>query len=69
VRVDAPVYRFDDLAPAQPIDGPAIVEYSGSTLFLPSGWSARIDERRNAHLTRAGSTRLSAEQSSSKEMA
>jgi DNA-binding transcriptional LysR family regulator len=65
----APVYRFDDLAPAQPIDGPAIVEYSGSTLFLPSGWNARIDERRNAHLTRASASRLSAEQSSSKETA
>ena len=69
VRVDAPVFRFDDLAPAQPIEGPAIVEYSGSTLFLPSGWNARIDERRNAHLTRAASTRLSAEQSASKETA
>ena len=69
VRVDAPVYRFDSLAPAQPIDGPAIVEYSGSTLFLPSGWNARIDERRNAHLTRTSSTRAPVEASASKETA
>jgi N-methylhydantoinase A len=52
VRVDAPVFRFDDLAPAQSLAGSAIVEYRGSTLFLPTGWNARIDARRNAHLAR-----------------
>jgi len=57
VRVEAPVFRFDDLAPEQTIAGPAIVEYRGSTLFLPTGWSARIDIRRNAHLARAAITK------------
>jgi len=52
VRVEAPVFRFDDLVPEQFIRGPAIVEYRGSTLFLPTGWNARIDVRRNAHLAR-----------------
>ena len=52
VRVEAPVFRFDDLAPDQALAGPAIVEYRGSTLFLPAGWHARIDAARNAHLAR-----------------
>src|SRR5205085_2722530 len=56
MRVDAPVYRFDDLVPEQSLAGPAIAEYRGSTLFLPDGWNARIDERRNAHLTHASTT-------------
>jgi len=51
-RVDAPVYRFDDLAPGQPVAGAAIVEYRGSTLFLPTGWQGRMDARGNAHLAR-----------------
>jgi N-methylhydantoinase A len=56
VRADAPVFRFDDLAAEQTLTGPAIVEYRGSTLFLPSGWTARIDARRNAHLVREALT-------------
>jgi N-methylhydantoinase A len=68
-RVEAPVYRFDDLVPDQAIAGPAIVEYRGSTLFLPTGWAARIDERRNAHLSRASSSQASTQFSTSKEAA
>ena len=46
------VYRFDDLRAGQAIAGPAVVEYSGSTLFLPPGWDARFDAMMNAHLSR-----------------
>ena len=52
VWVEALVYRFDDLRAGQAIAGPAVVEYSGSTLFLPPGWDARFDAMMNAHLSR-----------------
>lgn len=69
LRADAPVHRFDDLAPGQAIAGPALVEYRGSTLFLPGGWHARIDARRNAHLVRETAAATSAPRAASKEMA
>jgi len=70
VRAEAPVYRFDDLAPEQGIAGPAIVEYRGSTLFLPSNWQARIDERRNALLTRTNDvTQPTPQRAAAKEIA
>lgn len=53
VRAEALVYRFDDLRAGQAIGGAAVVEYSGSTLFLPPGWNARFDAMMNAHLARA----------------
>ena len=68
-RVDAPVYRFDDLAPEQGIAGPSIVEYRGSTLFLPTGWQARIDARRNAHLVREAVAQSTPPRNMSKETA
>ena len=68
-RVDAPVYRFDDLSPEQGIAGPSIVEYRGSTLFLPTGWQARIDARRNAHLVREAVAQSTPPRNMSKETA
>lgn len=44
------VYRFDDLFPEQSIQGPAIVEYPGSTLFLAPKWTCTFDAFKNAHL-------------------
>ncbi len=49
---EAVVYRFVDLRPTHTISGPAIVEYPGSTLFVPPGWAARYDERANALVER-----------------
>jgi N-methylhydantoinase A/oxoprolinase/acetone carboxylase beta subunit len=69
MRVDAPVYRFDDLAAEQAIAGAAIVEYRGSTLFLPSGWHARLDTRGNARLVREPVAPGSSQQAARKEMA
>ena len=46
-----PVYSFDDLAPGHSIREPAIVEYSGSTLFVQPGWAVEFDERMTAHAT------------------
>ncbi|HYH40425.1 MAG TPA: hydantoinase/oxoprolinase family protein [Burkholderiales bacterium] len=49
---NAPVYRHVDLAPGHRFEGPAIVEYAGSTLFVPPGWNAEFDTFRNARITR-----------------
>jgi N-methylhydantoinase A len=46
----APVYRLLALRPDCVLDGPAIVEYPGATLYLAPGWQCRLDAMRNAHL-------------------
>jgi N-methylhydantoinase A/oxoprolinase/acetone carboxylase beta subunit len=53
VAAQAAVHRFDDVHEGQVVHGPAVVEYAGSTLFLPQPWSARFDAAGNAHLTAA----------------
>jgi len=47
-----PVYRFDSLAPGERFEGPAIVEYRGSTLVVPPRWSVRYDNFMNAIVSR-----------------
>lgn len=51
---EVPLYRATELMADHHVAGPAVVEYPGSTLFIPADWSARCDRMRNAHLTRAG---------------
>lgn len=51
-RAQAPVYRMSTLAPGVMLNGPAIVEYPGATLYLAPGWTCRLDVMRNAHLVR-----------------
>jgi len=48
----APIYRFDDLGPGHAFSGPAVVEYPGSTLFVPAAWRVEFDEMMNAHAHR-----------------
>ena len=49
---DVNVYRLSDLRAGQTIDDTAIVEYPGSTLFIPPGWSAACNEFQILHLQR-----------------
>lgn len=49
-----PIYRFGDLCPEQIVQGPTIVEYVGSTLFIQAGWTAAYDRMMNAHLSNKG---------------
>jgi N-methylhydantoinase A len=49
---DLPVYRLAELSPDHVFAGPAVVEYAGSTLFVPPGWTAACDRYRNLRLTR-----------------
>jgi len=44
---NTPVYDGERLQPANRIDGPAIVEYPGSTVNVLSGQTARVDEYLN----------------------
>ena len=52
-RVEAAVWRFDALGPGQRFAGPAVLDYSGATLYLPPGWVARLDAMMNAHVAPA----------------
>jgi N-methylhydantoinase A len=41
---DTPIFERDRLPPLQRIDGPAMIEESGSTTVVPEGWHARVLE-------------------------
>ncbi|MCA8929032.1 MAG: hydantoinase/oxoprolinase family protein [Alphaproteobacteria bacterium] len=51
-RVPAPVHDRARLAVGQILEGPAIVESLDSTLVLPPGWRARVDDAGFLRLTR-----------------
>ena len=47
-----PIYAFEALRPGDVINEPAIVEYSGSTLFIHPGWTVTFDNYMTAHARR-----------------
>jgi N-methylhydantoinase A len=49
---ELPIYRLEDLREGYTFSGASIVEYPGSTLFVPPGWTARCDAYRILHLER-----------------
>ncbi|WP_374618757.1 hydantoinase/oxoprolinase family protein [Devosia sp.] len=51
-RAAWPIFRFDSLDIGSSLAGPAIVEYPGSTLVVPPGWTAKYDDYKNAVVTR-----------------
>ena len=48
-----PVFRFTDIGAGACIEGPAIVEYPGSTCIILPGWVATWDAWRHAHIVRS----------------
>ena len=44
-------YLRDDLASEQRVDGPALVLQSDASTFIPSAWSARVDDYGSLRLT------------------
>jgi N-methylhydantoinase A len=50
--VDTAIYRRDDLAPDDVVDGPAVVEEYGATVPLHPGFRARVDRFGNLVVTR-----------------
>jgi N-methylhydantoinase A len=53
--VDTPVYWRPDLAPADQLSGPAVIEEFGSTVPLQPGFLAQVDELGNILVRREGS--------------
>jgi N-methylhydantoinase A len=53
---ETPVYDPANLATDDPIDGPAIFEGGESTIVLPPGWTATIDDRGTLQLESADTT-------------
>lgn len=47
-----PVYRFTTIAAGALIEGPAIIEYPGSTCVIPPGWTATWDAWRHSHIVK-----------------
>ncbi|MBB5216459.1 hydantoinase/oxoprolinase family protein [Parapusillimonas granuli] len=45
-----PVYRFSEMLPGQTVDAPAVIEYPGSTVFMPPNWTARLDSNFCLHM-------------------
>ena len=53
-REAVPIYRLAGLSPGVSFAGPGLVEYAGSTLFVPDRWTATFDAMLNARLERSG---------------
>ncbi|MGX5775592.1 hydantoinase/oxoprolinase family protein [Methylorubrum zatmanii] len=51
--IDCPLYRRTELAVAQTVPGPAIVEEYGSTVVVPTRWSVRADAYGNLILEKS----------------
>ena len=47
-----PLYTWEALRPGQSISGGAILESAWTTYPVPPGWTLRVDEYANGHLTR-----------------
>jgi 5-oxoprolinase (ATP-hydrolysing) len=56
-RPDTPVYRRDDLAAGQRIDGPAILIEANATVVVEPGWSCALNRHGHLRLERAESKR------------
>jgi N-methylhydantoinase A/oxoprolinase/acetone carboxylase beta subunit len=50
-RVD--VHEWRDLRPGQSVPGPAVIESQLTTVMVPAGWRADIDELQNVALRAA----------------
>jgi acetone carboxylase beta subunit len=51
---DAPIFEMDELRAGNEVTGVAIIEAPNTTLFVPPGWSVRLDERMIFWLSRGG---------------
>lgn len=47
-----PRYRGGNLRPGAGVAGPAIIDEPTTTIVVPPGWLAELDDQRNVHLTR-----------------
>ena len=54
---DTPVYRRDELAADQPVDGPALLVEANSTVVIEPGWRAALNHHGHLQLERVASRR------------
>jgi N-methylhydantoinase A/oxoprolinase/acetone carboxylase beta subunit len=52
--MDAPVFEMDELRAGNEVVGVAIIEAPNTTLFVPPGWSTRLDEHMIFWMSRGG---------------
>ena len=52
--LDARVIYFDNLAPSQPIEGPAVIECDNTTIWLPPSASGELDAYGNLEIRTGG---------------
>jgi N-methylhydantoinase A/oxoprolinase/acetone carboxylase beta subunit len=52
---DAPIYEMDELRAGNEVNGVAIIEAPNTTLFVPPGWNAKLDEHMIFWMNRGGS--------------
>lgn len=50
VPLEVPAYRMDELAPGHSLFGPALIDASDTTLWIPSGQRAHVDAFRTLHV-------------------
>jgi N-methylhydantoinase A len=53
--IDAAIHAFDDLSPAMPIPGPAVIERESTTIWLPPATRAMLDPYGNLVIERENS--------------
>jgi N-methylhydantoinase A/oxoprolinase/acetone carboxylase beta subunit len=51
---EAQLYEMDELRPGNEVSGVAVIEAPSTTLFVPGGWRARVDEREIIWLEKGG---------------
>jgi N-methylhydantoinase A/oxoprolinase/acetone carboxylase beta subunit len=51
---DAPIYEMDELRAGNEVNGVAIIEAPNTTLFVPPGWNAKLDEHMIFWMNRGG---------------
>jgi N-methylhydantoinase A len=51
-HVDVPVHRRSELAGGHVLAGPALIDQSDTTVFVPAGWNGAVHESGNLMLTR-----------------
>ena len=48
--IDVPVYRWEELPLGSRFEGPALVDATGTTVWVDRTHAARVDDRGNLHL-------------------
>jgi N-methylhydantoinase A len=53
--LEVPIYRGERLCPETKLSGGAVIEYYGTTVIIPPGWTVRVDGQFNLRVQRGSS--------------